>query len=143
MESRDPKSSSPAVLVSQQNLIGSIGWFSDSTVTYVDYRDPSDPDGGPVVSEMKVEPQTGKRAGRPRRSMKWPAVNISHISSSRDGKRIVYCKRSTRADIYIGELDPKGGLHSSRRLTLEDSNSNLWAWMPDSSGDNAWMMDGF
>ncbi|HSU31796.1 MAG TPA: winged helix-turn-helix domain-containing protein [Bryobacteraceae bacterium] len=132
LESRDPKGSSPAVLVTQPNLVGSLGWFSDSTISYVEYSDPSEPDGGPVVSEIKVELQTARRAGRPRRSMKWPAVNISHISSSRDGKRMVYCKRSSRVDIYIGELDSKGGLHGSRRLTLEDSNSNPWAWTPDS-----------
>ncbi len=125
IESRDLKGSPPETLVAQDDEFGGLCWLSDSRLAYGRLE------GGTNMWEIAVESKTGKAIGHPYRAIKLPAIDMMKISRSRDGKKVVFCRRTNHFDVYVGELDAKGKLREPRRLTLDEGNNVLWAWAPD------------
>lgn len=112
--------------MAQDDPFGGLCRLSDSHLAYGGLE------GGTEMWEIAVESKTGKAIGHPNRATKWPAVDMMKISTSHDGKKMVFCRRSSHFDVYVGELGAKGKLRAPRRLTLDDANNMPWDWTPDS-----------
>ena len=63
----------------------------------------------------------------------WPAsVSLWEFTSSADGKRVAFLKRSPQKDVYLADLTSAGDAANPRRFTLDDSDDFATNWMPDS-----------
>ena len=83
--------------------------------------------------EMRIDARTGQAVSPPRRITNWAGFTLSGLSITADGKRLVFLKGTSQADVYIGELEGNGTrLKMPRRLTLDDRNDFPSAWTPDS-----------
>ncbi len=58
--------------------------------------------------------------------------NVFSLSTSADGKRIIYGKGVPQPDVYVGKLDPAGMLSEPQRLTLDDRQDLPFDWTADS-----------
>ena len=75
--------------------------------------------------EMKLE-------GQPERLTNDPGV-VHGVSTSADGKRIVYLKAIPEPDVYVARLDPSGALDEPQRLTLDDQQDIPYDWSTDNT----------
>jgi len=58
-------------------------------------------------------------------------LSLLDLSLSQDGKRLIFVKAGFQRDLYVAELNSKGGLGPPRRFTLEGRNDLPSAWTPD------------
>jgi DNA-binding winged helix-turn-helix (wHTH) protein/Tol biopolymer transport system component len=59
--------------------------------------------------------------------------DVSHLTASADGKRIVFTKDSFNAAVYLSEVQSPGPqLTTPQRLTVDDWNDIPFGWTPDS-----------
>jgi Tol biopolymer transport system component len=83
--------------------------------------------------EIRTDLGSGKVTSQLRRLTNWAGFGISDLSVTADGKRLVFLKLQSQADIYVGELKENGTrLENPRRLTLDDRDDLPSAWTPDS-----------
>jgi Tol biopolymer transport system component len=83
--------------------------------------------------EVTVSAATGKPIGEPRRLTDWTGFGFSNLSTTRDGKQLVFLKTRRQSDVYVGEIEDGGrSLGGTRRLSLDDLGDWPSAWTPDS-----------
>jgi Tol biopolymer transport system component len=148
IETRDLKGGQPSVVLSDLKLAtvfgGGFCWLPDGRMILADYllntpdslgeRAPSLSSTDTNLWEIKVDAQSVKRAGKPRRITNWTDFSLESPNASADGRRLVFGRVSAQRDVYVGELD-RGGTHLKappRRLTLDERNDWPTAWTPDS-----------
>jgi serine/threonine protein kinase len=77
--------------------------------------------------------KTGQPVGEPRRIMSSSGFSNYGPSSSVDGKRLAFLKRTGQMEVYVAELQGKGSrMKALRRLTWEDRDDYPACWTPDS-----------
>jgi Tol biopolymer transport system component len=82
--------------------------------------------------EVEADPQTGLPRGKPRQiPISSAGGALWQFSSTADGKRIAFIKRSEQMDVYIADLSLPTPV-SPQRFTLDDSNDVATNWTPDS-----------
>ena len=117
--------STPALVVGQA---ATILWFRDGRVIFL-MGDTMAPNGV-TVSEINVDPRTGKPTGELSKSA---ILDAFPMSASADGTRLVAGKGHARDDVYVGELKETGaGLEVPKRLTVSESVDYPSAWTHDS-----------
>jgi DNA-binding winged helix-turn-helix (wHTH) protein/Tol biopolymer transport system component len=107
-----------------------LAWTSDNHFVYSVSESTSDEHDSNVWS-LPVDSR-GHVAGRALRLTAAPN-DVSNLSASADGKRIVYTKYSGNPTIYVSELHSGGTrLSAPQRLTLDDWTDLPFAWTSDS-----------
>jgi DNA-binding winged helix-turn-helix (wHTH) protein/Tol biopolymer transport system component len=105
-------------------------WLHDGRIVY-SQGEPA-PTGNCNLWQIRVNSRTGKPHGEPLRITNWAGSFISGLEATADGRRIVCGRQECRAHIYLGELQARSGsLKGLRRLTLDESNQEAYAWTHD------------
>jgi eukaryotic-like serine/threonine-protein kinase len=129
MEMRDPDGHTD-VLLSDAGLRGAVR-LPDGRLIYSLVSQPVLNLGGSLW-EVDTDSKTGAPKGQPRRMGISPgSAGLWQFSSTADGTRVVFLKRSPQRDVYTADL-PAGPLMTPRRLTLDDSDDWATNWTPDS-----------
>ena len=64
----------------------------------------------------------------------WSYEHIEQVSASTDGTRITYLSSEQQWDVYTATFDPVAArLDTPARLTRDDRNDTVSAWMPDNA----------
>jgi eukaryotic-like serine/threonine-protein kinase len=83
--------------------------------------------------EIKTDLGSGGAVGKPQRLTNWAGFSVTGLSHTADGKSLAFLKGVRQTNVYVGELEAGGRrLTNPRRLTFDDSNSDLSAWTRDS-----------
>jgi serine/threonine protein kinase/Tol biopolymer transport system component len=80
--------------------------------------------------EGNLNPRSGQLQRR--RLHDWPGISVAELTSTHDGHRIAFLKRSLQKDVYIADLTAAGEVDHPKRLTLDDSTDIATNWTPDS-----------
>jgi hypothetical protein len=85
-------------------------------------RDPTDTN----LWEIKVDPRSGRPAGKPRQITNWSGFLLVGPNATADGKRLVFGRVNAQADVYVGDLEAGGTRLKTppRRLTLDDDRGD-------------------
>jgi eukaryotic-like serine/threonine-protein kinase len=82
--------------------------------------------------EMRLDGDTGKPIGEPRRLTSWSGFCMSGESATADGKKLAFLRWASHFTIYMANLDASGTrIVSSRHFTLSESADFPGAWTPD------------
>ena len=144
IETRDPKGTSPTLVLSDPRLCessSSLLWNPDGRLFFRLLEGAPRTPGDDQINlwEIKVDTKTGQAIGKPRRLTNWVGVNSWQLSSTQDGKRLAVSKFISQADVLVGGLDAGGRrLKGVRRLTLNDRNDYPGEWTPDSKAVLFW-----
>lgn len=148
IESRNLKGDQPATVLSDPKLTTGFGrggfcWLGDGRLVYsVGEAAPPNPDvtapgfgtSDTNLWEIRVDDDSGKSIGKPRRITSWADFSLTGLNATADGKRLVFSRVSARSGVYVGDLEAQG-VHlraPPRRLTLDEYNDWPTAWTPDS-----------
>ena len=113
--------------------LGSFCWSADGRIIY-SAEEPPPNQNDMNLWEVPVDRSGVKQSGPPRRITSWVGLSLLDLSLSQDGKRLIFVKAGFERDLYVAELDSKGGLGPPRRFTLEGRNDLPSAWTPDGQG---------
>jgi serine/threonine protein kinase/Tol biopolymer transport system component len=133
LESRDLQGGQPTTIWSGQKtyFFGGSCWLRDGRIIYALAEPPNLFDSN--LWEIKTDPQTSEPSGKPKRITNWVGFSLGGLSSTADGRRLVFLRGTSQSDVYVGELEAKGTrLKSPRRLTLDERNDIPSAWTLDS-----------
>jgi Tol biopolymer transport system component/DNA-binding winged helix-turn-helix (wHTH) protein len=119
----------PTSLLSLYGLNAAMTWSGDGRLIYsVAEARPRQSDANlwsvRFNRQMKLE-------GQPERLTNDQGVVYS-VSSSGDGRRIVYLKGVPEPDVYVARLEPSDTLDEPQRLTLDDHQDIPYDWTTDS-----------
>jgi Tol biopolymer transport system component/DNA-binding winged helix-turn-helix (wHTH) protein len=117
-------------LVSNPRLGAGLTWTADGRLIYtVSELPPNQSDSN--LWALQLDPQTAKPTCEPIRITNGPDSK-GLMSSSADGKDLLFLRRSADTDIYVADLPPGGDhLGERRRLHLEEQQGLPYAWTPD------------
>jgi len=110
--------------------LGSFCWSADGRIIY-SAAEPPPNQNDMNLWELPVDSSGVKTASPPRRITSWVGLSLLDLSLSQDGKRLIFVKAGFQHDLYVAELNKKGGLGMPRRFTLEGRNDLPSAWTPD------------
>jgi Tol biopolymer transport system component len=110
--------------------LGSFCWSADGRIIY-SAAEPPPNQNDMNLWEVPVDRSGVKTAGPPRRITSWVSLSLLDLSLSQDGKRLIFVKAGFQRDLYVAELNNKGGLGPPQRFTLEGRNDLPSAWTPD------------
>jgi serine/threonine protein kinase/Tol biopolymer transport system component len=83
--------------------------------------------------ELKVDGKNGTPQGKGRLLTDWSGFSVYSLSSTADGKQLVFLRGNDHTSVFVGDLAGKEGrLVNFRRLTLDDNYNIPSAWTPDS-----------
>jgi Tol biopolymer transport system component len=140
IESRDLKGGQPSVVLSDPKLEtgygGGFWWLADGRLIYALSEAASAwVQADENLWEIKVDTGSGKPAGQPRQITNFTDFGFGAPNATADGKRLVFSRVSTQADVYIGDLESGGKRlkFPPRRLTLDERMDQPTAWTPDST----------
>lgn len=115
----------------QDNALSGLAWIAPARFIY----SRSTQRGGARTGdlwELAVN-ERGVPHGKPRRLTDWSGYSIHSLSSTADGKHLVFLRSTHHASALVGDLEGNGTrLVNSRRLTADDNINIALAWMPDS-----------
>ena len=109
-------------------ISGPLAWASDGRLIYAQDEPPPrqldsnlwsislDPGGHPTGPPLRLTNDSG---------------SVASISTSADGKRIVYVKGEPQPDVYTASLDTHGAITPPARLTLDDRQDLPFDWTAD------------
>lgn len=132
LETRGLNGGSPSTVLSGVPL-WLYTWMPDGRIIYVLSK--QDINGQACDCwETRLDPRTGKPIGTPVRLTNWAGFCVGPLTSTADGKRLVFNKWSVQRSVYIADL-ASGKPHSTtpRRLTLSDGQEYPAAWTSDSN----------
>ena len=112
--------------------LASFCWIPQGYIVYSRIESLVPPVIGSNLWKIPIILQTGKPVSDPTPLTNWTGFEIRHLSSSADGKRVTFIKRSVQSQVYVGELEVDGtGMKPPRRLTLDETADNPSAWTGD------------
>ncbi|MBV9296690.1 MAG: serine/threonine-protein kinase, partial [Acidobacteriaceae bacterium] len=131
METSDPKGANRTVVLSSPKLyLRGVCWLPDGRILYSREESPGTNDYN--LWQIGINAR-GTPTGQPKRITQWAGSIIGGLGASADGKRLVFLKRTSQDQIYLGELGAGGTrMNPPRRLTNDEANDVPYAWMPDS-----------
>jgi DNA-binding winged helix-turn-helix (wHTH) protein/Tol biopolymer transport system component len=131
LESLELDSVRPALVISAHVLTTST-FLPDGRLLY-GVRTETGKDAVTGLWEVRLDLNSGRAAGSTRELMRWKNARISDLSTTSDGKRLVFLKGNPQGDVYIGNLEQNGKtLMALRRLTLDDLDDQPSGWTADS-----------
>ena len=111
--------------------LDAFAWTSRGRFVYSRTADPGGTESDNVW-ELRVN-EDGIPQNNPRRLTDWSGFSIHNLSSTADGKRLVFLRGTPRISIVIGDLvSHKKSLANSRPLQIDDNYNIPLAWSPDS-----------
>ena len=130
--SRDLEGGPPTTVFSTSNPdMGDYVWLPDGRLIYSlpeqqDWKRDN-------YWELRVDPHTGKPAGKPRRLTNWDGFRVFGTSATADGKRIAFIRQTMQESVQVADLEAGGArIASMRRLTLSEYDNEAQCWTPDS-----------
>jgi Tol biopolymer transport system component/DNA-binding winged helix-turn-helix (wHTH) protein len=118
------------VLMEKARLGPAIAWLNESLAYVLGEAPPSQDDSN--VWAVKIDSRAGKPIGTPKRLTSTPGA-VQHLSSTMDGKRLVYVKQGWQPDVYVARLEANATkLSTPRRMTLDERRDFPWSWTSDS-----------
>ena len=131
IESCDLKGGERNVAISDVRLRGG-SLLPDGRIIYSMEEPP--PNGSENLWEVRIDTRTGRANSQPQRITNWSGFSLPGLFSvTADAKRLAFLKRAAQSDVYVGVLKGKPArLDTPKRLTLNDRNDLVTAWMPDS-----------
>jgi len=131
LESRDLKGEDPVALLANL-LLTEFCWGRDGRLIYA-AREPVPNQYDSNLWEQRLDEETGRPIGVPRRLTDWIGFYFGNPELTADGKRFVFLNGRAQSDIYLVELANGGsGLKTPRRLTLDERTDWPSGWSPDS-----------
>jgi len=131
VESRNTQGSDPVLLLDNDRLVD-FTWAGPGRLVY-SVREPSPNQYDLNLWEMRVDEETGKPKGAPRRITDWTGFSFGNLQFTADGKRLVFLNGRGQSDVYVGELaNGNGELKNPQRLTLDDRMDWPGGWSADS-----------
>jgi Tol biopolymer transport system component len=131
LESRDLKGSDPVTILANPRLI-EFCWGRGGRLIYtVRESPPNEYDSN--LWEQRVDEETGKPKGVPRRLTDWNGFYFGNPELTVDGKQFVFLNGRSQSDVYLSELTNGGTeLKTPRRLTLDERTDWPGGWSLDS-----------
>jgi Tol biopolymer transport system component len=123
----------PTGIVSDAKLCGrytDFTWLADGRIIYSLAEAPPNQYRSNLW-ELKIDPDTDKASGVPRRLTNWVDLSFFALSATTDGKRLAFVRRYDQSDVYVGRLQASGGLDTPWRLTLDDRIDFPGGWTRD------------
>jgi DNA-binding winged helix-turn-helix (wHTH) protein/Tol biopolymer transport system component len=118
-------------LISNPELEDAIAWSSDGRLIYAQSEAPPNTRESNLWA-LSLDPRTAKPTAGAVRLTMGPDRKTSP-SLSGDGKVLTFLRRTSQAEIYIGDLsDDMRTLSSSKRLILEEGTNLPFGWTADS-----------
>lgn len=108
-------------------------WFSADRVIFVG----GEPDIRGVscnLWQIKLDTKTAAALSAPERITNWAGFCVTGLSSTPDGRKLVYSRSSDSMNVLISDYDPaRRAIRPPRRLTLTEDLSYTLAWAEDSA----------
>jgi eukaryotic-like serine/threonine-protein kinase len=83
--------------------------------------------------QIRLDPATGTPLDSPKRLTNWHGFCMDNISSTADGKRVVFSQWNARGSVYVGAIENNGtSISKPTELTLSEGWNVPAAWTPDS-----------
>jgi Tol biopolymer transport system component/DNA-binding winged helix-turn-helix (wHTH) protein len=122
----------PKVLRISTQLLPVLCWAVDGRVFYA-YRDnPASERADSGIWWVRVNQKSGELEGKPVQLTKG-AGRIGGLSVSADGRRLILWRANSFPQVFLAEIDGgTGRFKTPRRLSLDDSTNQVYAWTPDS-----------
>jgi hypothetical protein len=123
----------PTVVVSHP-MLGTYSWLPSGRLIYARF----DSNPGSSLSDgnlwdIPVDLRTGEPHGKPTQLTRWAGFGVENLSSTADGRRLAFMRRSWQAQAYVGQLGKEGTrMQPPRRLTFSDAQDMPFAWTADS-----------
>jgi DNA-binding winged helix-turn-helix (wHTH) protein/Tol biopolymer transport system component len=132
LETVDVNGGKPKVLKISTQFLPVFCWSVDSRLFYA-YRDnPASEREDSGVWWVRVNEKSGDLEGKPVQLTKG-AGRIAGLSASADGRRLVLWRANSFPQVFLSEIDAETGrFKTPRRLSLDDSTNQVYAWTPDS-----------
>jgi Tol biopolymer transport system component len=131
LESRDLKGSDPVTLVSNPRLTDFFLANTGRLIYSVRELAPNNYDSN--LWEVRLNDETGKPKGTPRRLTDWTGFYFGYPELTADEKHLVFLNGRAQSDVYLAELTNNGTeLKAPQRLTLDDRVDWPGGWSPDS-----------
>jgi Tol biopolymer transport system component len=105
-------------------------WSSDGRIIY-SMQEPPPNDKDMNLWALRVDRSGAKASGAPQRITNWAGLTLLDLSVSVDGKHLVFVNAGLQSDLYLAELEGRGGLGPPRRFALEGRNNLPSAWTHD------------
>lgn len=131
LESRDLKAGDPVPLLSNPQITD-LCWGQSGRLIYsVREQPPNQYDSN--LWEVRVDEETGKPRGNPRRLTDWTGFFFNNLDLTADGNRFVFLNGRAQSDVYFGELANGGSeLKTPQRVTLDERVDWPGGWSADS-----------
>jgi eukaryotic-like serine/threonine-protein kinase len=137
IESVSLKGGPPTRILSSPKLQG-FCWLPDGRIVY-SLRQSVQIGADSDLWEVRTITQTGEPTGHPRQLTNWPGFSFSGFTVTADGKQMEFLRFTTRAHVYVGDLDAKGThVNNTRRLTFDEHFEWPQWWTPDSRAAVFW-----
>ena len=75
---------------------------------------------------VRADPRTGRARGQPHQLTDWTGFAPGAISSTSDGKHLVYLRGSTRFKVLVGDLARNGSVTNVHPIGSDDSEPQAW-----------------
>jgi Tol biopolymer transport system component/DNA-binding winged helix-turn-helix (wHTH) protein len=132
LETVDVNGGQPKVLRLSTQLIPVLCWAVDGRLFYA-YRDnPASERQDSGIWSVRVNQKSGELEGKPAQLTRG-AGRIGGLSVSADGRRLILWRANSLPQVFLAEIDAgTGHFKMPRRLSLDDSANQVYAWTPDS-----------
>jgi serine/threonine protein kinase/Tol biopolymer transport system component len=131
IETCDLNGANRTVVVSADLVLEDFCWLPDGRIVYARLDSPYSSDGN--LWQIGIDTNAGTPTSKPKRITQWAGSDLSGLSVSTDGKRLVLLKSTGQGQVYLGELATGGTrMKPPRRLTNDDALDMPTAWTADS-----------
>lgn len=131
LESRDLKGGDPVTLLSNL-LLTEFCWGQGGRLIYA-VREPIPNQYDSNLWEQRLDEETGRPKGVPRRLTDWIGFYFGNPELTADGNRFVFLNGRAQSDIYLGKFaNEESELEAPRRLTLDERTDWPGGWSADS-----------
>ena len=126
-----PLAGGPPVVAVRDTQGDDFSWSPDGRIVYT-RSEPAPNNNDTNLWALKVDPKTGRPQSKQQQMTNLAGFQMTSISLSSDGKKMIVQKRSFPSDIYIGRLKNNRQLEIPRRLTANERSNLPLAWTLDS-----------
>src|SRR5215831_10200186 len=131
LESRDLNGGDPVTLLANLQLT-EFCWGRNGQLIYA-VREPVPNQYDSNLWEQRLDEETGRPKGVPRRLTDWIGFDFGNPELTADGNRFVFLNGRAQSDIYVTELtDRDSAMPNQRRLTLDERSDWPGGWSLDS-----------
>jgi DNA-binding winged helix-turn-helix (wHTH) protein/Tol biopolymer transport system component len=122
----------PKVLKLSTRMLPILCWAIDNRLFYAYGDNPASEREDSGIWWVRVNQKSGELEGKPVQLNKG-AGRIGGMSTTADGMRLVLWRVNSLPQVFLAEIDAESGrFKTPRRLSLDDSTNQVYAWTPDS-----------